>query len=261
MVVTQTWHSCDWFHSWSKITFLKLFRVSAVHVSNTASSCCHRQPFVFVESCCVCSKQKRRGVQRRFCATALSSFSWKKANFSKRYCQHDCRCFFFLLFPGLSDNIHRIFVSYGSSPSPTLLWCPQRKHKQMINTNSGGGDHTRRLSRRTCSVIPAISAGIFLPEINTMWIRTLNQLPLHAVVDFVLSHQLSSPTAAVGRHADSPETSSLRWKVYSWEEAGTVCPCRLVFPAGTATRQDLTSRLRQVWMWLGSIYPPGALRK
>lgn len=185
----------------------------------------------------------------------------KKSQFFKKVLPTWLSLFFFLLFPGLSDNIHRIFVSYGSSPSSTLLWCPQRKHKQMINTNSGGGDHTRRLSRRTCSVIPAISAGIFLPEINTMWIRTLNQLPLHAVVDFVLSHQLSSPTAAVGRHADSPETSSLRWKVYSWEEAGTVCPCRLVFPAGTATRQDLTSRLRQVWMWLGSIYPPGALRK
>lgn len=185
----------------------------------------------------------------------------KKPIFQKGTANMTVAVFFFLLFPGLSDNIHRIFVSYGSSPSSTLLWCPQRKRKQMINTNSGGVDHTRRLSRRTCSVIPAISAGIFLPEIDTMWIRTLNQLPLHAVVDFVLSHQLSSPTAAVGRHADSPETSSLRWKVYSWEEAGTVCPCRLVFPAGTATRQDLTSRLRQVWMWLGSIYPPGALRK
>lgn len=42
-------------------------------------------------------------------------------------------------------------------------------------------------------------------------------------------------------------------------EAVTLCPCRLILPTGTASRQNLTSRQRQVWMWFGTIYPPGAL--
>ena len=49
-----------------------------------------------------------------------------------KICQSWQQFFFFFFFPGPGDNIHSIFVSYGSrhAPIPCLFWCPDIKQKR-----------------------------------------------------------------------------------------------------------------------------------
>ena len=108
---------------------------------------------------------------------------------------------FFILFPGLSNNIHHIFVSYGSSPSSTLLWCPQMKRKQMIK-------HKQRWRRSYTAVVKTHMQHDPSHLSKHFSARNKHHVDTDAAIDSVLSHQLSSPMAAVGRHADSSKTSS-----------------------------------------------------